>query len=135
MEGMNFSLWRCEVVIGDFFANYLVMLLFLVYFCNQNNIIMTQVAFTVRTDEEIKKKVESLCEDFGMSMNTLLNVFLRAVARKKKIPFEIESDKDEVLENGRNAFLAMRKIAAENGLSGMTLEEINEEISHAREGK
>lgn len=96
---------------------------------------MAQIAFTVRTDEEIKKKVDSLCEDFGMSMNTLLYVFLRTVARKKKIPFEIESDRDETLENGRNAFLAMRKIAAENGLSGMTLDEINEEISHAREGK
>lgn len=70
-----------------------------------------------------------------MSMNTLLNVFLRTVACKRKIPFEIESDKDEVLENGRNAFFAMRKIAAENGLSGMTLDEINEEINHAREGK
>ncbi len=96
---------------------------------------MAQIAFTVRTDEEIKKKVDSLCEDFGMSMNTLLNVFLRTVARKRKIPFEIESDKDEVLENGRKAFLAMRKIAAENGLSGMTLDEINEEINCAREGK
>ena len=96
---------------------------------------MAQIAFTVRTDEEIKKKVDSLCEDFGMSMNTLLNVFLRTVARKKKIPFEIESDKDEVLENGRNAFFAMRKIAAENGLSGMTLDEINEEINRACEGK
>ena len=96
---------------------------------------MAQIAFTVRTDEEIKKKVDSLCEDFGMSMNTLLNVFLRTVARKRKIPFEIESDKDEVLENGRNAFLAMRKIAAENGLSGMPLDEINEEINRAREGK
>lgn len=96
---------------------------------------MAQIAFTVRTDEEIKKKVDSLCEDFGMSMNTLLNVFLRTVARKRKIPFEIESDKDEVLENGRNAFLAMRKIAAENGLSGMTLDEINVEINRACEGK
>ena len=96
---------------------------------------MAQIAFTVRTDEEIKKKVDSLCEDFGMSMNTLLNVFLRTVARKRKIPFEIESDKDEVLENGRNAFLTMRKIAAENGLSGMTLDEINEEINRACEGK
>ena len=79
--------------------------------------------------------ITDFCEDFGMSMNTLLNVFFRTVARKKKIPFEIESDRDETLENGRNAFLAMRKIAAENGLSGMALDEISEEISLAREGK
>ena len=42
---------------------------------------------------------------------------------------------DEVMERGRKAFYEMRRIAAENGAAGMSLEEINEEIRLAREGR
>ena len=96
---------------------------------------MSQVAFTVRTDEDIKTKVDSLCEDFGMSMNTLMNIFLRTVARKQRIPFAIEAEHDDVLSDGKSAFLEMRRIAMLNGLSDMSLDEINEEIRLSREGK
>lgn len=44
---------------------------------------------TLRTDAEIKKQFSSICKDFGMSANTLINVFMKTVIRERRIPFEI----------------------------------------------
>ena len=58
---------------------------------------------------------------------------LKTVVRQRRIPFQIEADPvDDVMERGRKAFYEMRRIAAENGTAGMSLEEINEEIRLAR---
>ena len=36
---------------------------------------MSQTAFTVRMDAEVKKRFDELCKDFGMSANTAFNMF------------------------------------------------------------
>ena len=97
---------------------------------------MGQTAMTIRMDSELKAQFDALCVEFGMSTNTAFNIFARTVVRNRRIPFIIEApSKDEVIARGRAAIDELRRIAAENGLSGMTLEEINEEIRLAREGK
>lgn len=97
---------------------------------------MSQTALTIRMDSDLKVQFDSLCDEFGMSTNTAFNIFARMVVRKRRIPFIIEApEKEEVVKNGQAAFDELRRIAAENGLSGMSLEEINEEIRLAREGK
>ena len=69
-----------------------------------------------------------------MSASTAINVFARAVVRERRIPFEIASPRQEVTrESALRAFQALRAQARENGLSDMTLEEINEEIRQARQ--
>ena len=91
---------------------------------------------TIRMDSDLKAQFDALCNEFGMSTNTAFNIFARTVVRKRRIPFPIEAPaKDDVVNMGNAAFDEMRRIAAENGLSGMTLDEINEEIRLAREGK
>ena len=85
---------------------------------------MAQTAMTIRMDQDLKVQFDALCNEFGMSTNTAINIFARAVVRKRRIPFVIEAPAKEDL----------RRIAAENGLSGMSLEEINKEIALAREG-
>lgn len=91
---------------------------------------------TIRMDSDLKAQFDALCNEFGMSTNTAFNIFARTVVRKRRIPFPIEAPaKDDVVNKGKAAFDEMRRIAAENGLSGMTLDEINEEIRLAREGK
>ena len=106
------------------------------YFCGQNTIIMSQSAYTIRLDSDLKERFDTLCEGFGMSASTAFNIFVRAVVRKRRIPFEIEmSDKDESFERGRRAFLEIRRKAEEGRYPDLTLEEINEEIRLAREGK
>ena len=98
--------------------------------------IMRQTATTIRLDADLKAEFDKLCEEFGMSANTAFNIYVKTVVRQRRIPFPIEADPvDEVMERGRRAFYEMRRIAAENGTAGMSIEEINEEIRLAREGK
>ena len=54
---------------------------------------MAQVSMTVRMDSELKQAFDSLCSEFGMSSNTAMNVFARAVVQRGKIPFEIMGDR------------------------------------------
>lgn len=98
--------------------------------------IMRQTATTIRMDADLKAEFDKLCDEFGMSANTAFNIYAKTVVRQRRIPFSIEADPvDEVMERGRKAFYEMRRIAAENGTAGMSLEEINEEIRLAREEK
>ncbi|WP_298840617.1 type II toxin-antitoxin system RelB/DinJ family antitoxin [Clostridium sp.] len=43
----------------------------------------------IRIDEELKKQAEILFSDFGMNMTTAFTIFVKAVIRERKIPFEI----------------------------------------------
>ena len=97
---------------------------------------MSQATFSVRMDESLKRQFDALCSDFGMTASTAINVFARAVVRERKIPFEIASPKKEVTrESAMNAFMALRDQAKKNGVSDLSLEEINEEIRKARYGE
>ena len=93
---------------------------------------MGQTAFTVRMDSEVKKQFDELCKDFGMSSNTAFNVFARAVIKKQRIPFEVESEREAIIRRGWEAMDKIRQQAAENGTSEMTLDEINAEIKAVR---
>lgn len=90
---------------------------------------------TVRLDAQMKTQFDSLCEQFGMSANTAINIFVNAVVRSRSIPFSINAtdEKAKIRENAIKAIESMRKRAAETGISEMTLDEINEEIRLARE--
>ena len=97
---------------------------------------MRQTATTIRLDADLKAEFDKLCEEFGMSANTAFNIYVKTVVRQRRIPFPIETDPiDEVTERGRRAFWEIRRMAAENGTAGMSLEEINEEIRLARLGQ
>ena len=96
---------------------------------------MGQTAVTIRMDSELKQQFDSLCNDFGMSINTAFNIFVRSVVRTKSIPFKIEGtlkDKTAILSESRDAFEKLRLQAETHGLSTMTIDEIDEEIRQAR---
>ena len=97
---------------------------------------MSQTAMTIRMDNDLKVQFDSLCDEFGMSANTAFNIFARTVVRKRRIPFIIEApSKDEVIDKGKAAFDEIRAMAMRGELPELTLEEINEEIRLAREGR
>lgn len=94
---------------------------------------MAQATFSIRMDETLKREFDNLCSDFGMNATTAFNVFARAVVREKKIPFEIQASPAFTnRERGRNAFMALRQEAQENGIQDMSLDQINAEIKKAR---
>ena len=95
---------------------------------------MAQVSMTVRMDAQLKSAFDALCAQFGMSANTAMNVFAKAVVQRRKIPFEITAG-DGVYNKGIDAFNAIWTKAEAGELPELSLDEINEEIRLAREGK
>ena len=53
---------------------------------------MATTSVTIRIDEELKRQAEALFDDMGLSMTTAITIFLKAVVRQGKIPFEIAAD-------------------------------------------
>ena len=87
---------------------------------------------TLRVEKDLKKRFYELCEDFGMNATVAFNIFMKAVVRERKIPFEVQSSKIKEDFKAKEAFDEMRRIVAEAGLPEPTLEEINEEIRLVR---
>lgn len=48
--------------------------------------------FSVRMDNEIKKKCESLYGELGLNLTTAINVFLRQSLRAGGFPFDVKLD-------------------------------------------
>lgn len=88
---------------------------------------MAQTAMTVRVDNNIKMQFDSLCEQFGMSANAAINVFINAVVRKREIPFTISAKEDSARQGLLDLMFAER-----SNRPDLTLDEINEEIRAAR---
>ena len=95
---------------------------------------MPQATISIRVDQALKKKFDSLCEAFGLSATSAFNIFMKAVVRERRIPFEVRADNSEVIrQNALSAFEAMRQSLADSDVSRMSLEEINAEIKAARD--
>ncbi|MDE5744784.1 MAG: type II toxin-antitoxin system RelB/DinJ family antitoxin [Paramuribaculum sp.] len=95
---------------------------------------MSQATISIRVDQTLKKDFDSLCEAFGLSTTSAFNIFMKAVVREKKIPFEIRADNSNVTrQKAFSAFEAMRQSLASSGVPQMSLEEINAEIKAARD--
>lgn len=96
---------------------------------------MSQTAMTVRIDNQQKAKFDSLCEQFGMSANTAINIFVRQVIRLRRIPFIIsaaESDED-IRAKAIQTIKEIREDAQNR--PELTLDEINAEINAVREAR
>lgn len=95
---------------------------------------MSQATISIRVDQTLKKNFDLLCEAFGLSATAAFNIFMKAVVREKRIPFEIRADMgDPSRQKAMDAFEAMRRSLAESGTTEMTLDQINAEIKAARD--
>ena len=50
---------------------------------------MSQTAFSIRMDENLKRDFSQFCENVGMNMTTAFVVFAKAAVRERRFPFEI----------------------------------------------
>ena len=50
------------------------------------------VTISIRLDAGLKEKMESLCNDLGMSMATAYTIFTKKCVREHGIPFKVSSD-------------------------------------------
>ena len=97
---------------------------------------MSQAMISVRVDQSLKNNFDELCEDFGLSTTAAINMFIKAVVRERRIPFEIRSESEaQKRQNALDAFASMRAAIADAGIPEMSLEEINAEIKEARNAR
>ena len=54
------------------------------------DVFMAQISF--RVDDDVKLGAEQTLDTIGLSMSSVLNVFLKTIAREKRIPFELTAD-------------------------------------------
>ena len=53
---------------------------------------MTQSMINFRIDNSLKKGMEKVCKEMGMSMTTAFIIFATKVSREKRIPFDVTAD-------------------------------------------
>ncbi len=45
-----------------------------------------------RMDAELKKNMEAVCSEMGLSMTAAFTIFAKTVSRERRIPFEVMAD-------------------------------------------
>lgn len=92
---------------------------------------MASTLVQFRTDDVTKAKAISICKRLGLDLQSYLRMCILRLNQENGIPFSMNVN--EMKSNkGIEAMKTASKIAEENGISNMTLEEINAEISESR---
>lgn len=55
---------------------------------------MAQATITARVDEKDKIRFDKFCSNVGLNTSTAINLFVKAVLRENRIPFEISQQND-----------------------------------------
>lgn len=85
-----------------------------------------------RTDDASRIKAANICERLGIDLPTYMRMCISRLIQENGIPFSMklgEKPENRAIE----AMKAASRIAEENGISDMTLDEINAEIAETRE--
>lgn len=82
---------------------------------------MAQVS--VRVDDEVKRNAEATLNAIGIPMSTAVNVFLKAVAREHRIPFELNADPFYSDSNMRHIKRGIEALDASKGVEHELLED------------
>lgn len=93
---------------------------------------MANTLIQFRDEESSRLRAASICERLGFDLPTYLRICISRLIQENGIPFSMKLD-EPVPSKGLQAMKAASRIAEENGLSDMTLDEINAEIKAARE--
>ena len=92
---------------------------------------MSSVLVQFRTDDVAKAKAANICERLGLDLQSYLRMCISRMNQENGIPFSMNVN-DLPKNKGIEAMKAASRIASENGISDMSLEEINTEIAAAR---
>ncbi len=87
-----------------------------------------------RCEESNRIKAISICERLGIDLPTYMRMALNRLIQENGVPFSMTlSEKSTSAPNrGLAAMKMASRIAEDNGIADMTLEEINAEIAAAR---
>ena len=78
---------------------------------------MALSTITARVDEHDKAAFDNFCANVGLNTSTAINLFVKAVLREKRIPFEIVQTPDPFYSEVHQAYI-MKSIKALNAGKG-----------------
>lgn len=84
---------------------------------------MAQIS--LRVDDDVKRGAEQALNDIGLSMAAAINVFLRKVARERRIPFELSAD--PFYSEGNIRYLERKKKEIDEGRAHFAEHDLIEE--------
>lgn len=66
---------------------------------------MSQATLTARVDERDKANFNAFCSNVGLNTSTAINLFVKAVLRENRIPFEITQGSDPFFSKTNLAYV------------------------------
>lgn len=66
---------------------------------------MAQATITARVDEHDKTSFDNFCSNVGLNTSTAINLFVKAVLRENRIPFEITQTTDPFFSESNLAYV------------------------------
>ena len=87
----------------------------------------------VRVDDALKDEASKVFENLGIDTSTAVRMFLKRAVMENGIPFRMTLPKAPYnAERGYRAMLQLGEESEKNGLSEMSLDDINAEIAASR---
>jgi DNA-damage-inducible protein J len=88
----------------------------------------------VRVEDSLKNDAAEVFEQLGIDTSTAVRMFLKRAVMENGIPFKMTLPKEPYrAERGYRAMVELGDSAEKNGLSDMSLDEINAEIDASRQ--
>ncbi|MCR5735478.1 MAG: type II toxin-antitoxin system RelB/DinJ family antitoxin [Lachnospiraceae bacterium] len=92
---------------------------------------MSSVLVQFRTEDTAKAKAVSICDRLGLDLQSYLRMCIARMIQENGIPFSMNVN-DIPRNRGLEAMKEASRIANENGIADMSLDEINAEINATR---
>lgn len=95
---------------------------------------MASSLLQIRVDDSLKEEASRVFERLGIDTSTAVRMFLKRSVMENGIPFRMTLPRNPYnADRGYRAMIEIGEAAEKNGLSDMTLDEINAEIEASRE--
>ena len=53
---------------------------------------MAQATLSVRMNSDDKRRFEEFCDETGMNVSVAINMFVKAVLRENRLPFDVKTE-------------------------------------------
>ena len=89
---------------------------------------MALATITARVDEKDKARFDSFCTSVGLNTSTAINLFVKAVLRQNRIPFEITQNSDPFYSFQNQAYIqkSLEELRAGKGTAHELIEDYDE---------
>ena len=84
---------------------------------------MSQAIVSIRMDSELKKNLEAVCTELGLSMTTAFTIFAKKMVREKRIPFDVSIDPFYLESNLRHLQEGIKELNASRGVCHNLIED------------